>query len=238
MASDVMWRELSVLAAKKPLIVSMGSVAASGGYYVSTASRLVFALPLTVTGSIGIFYGKADVSELMKKIGVNIETHKTTPRADAESMYRGFTPDEKAELQRKVGQFYDVFLDRVSKGRGLTKQEVDAVGQGRVWTGQQALQHKLVDRMGGLRHALEAAREATGLPKDAPVVEYPPIEVSLLDRVLKLAGIDRADLPASIEALPAQLRDFARAIAPMLVHAGDVPLARMEHVPMEPDGKD
>ncbi len=156
MASDVMWRELQLLAKRKPLIVSMGSVAASGGYYIAAAADTIYALPLTVTGSIGIFYGKADLSRLLDKIGVHVETNRTTPRADAESLYRGFTADERAELERKVGQFYDVFLDRVSKGRRMSKAEVDAVGQGAVWYGQEALRHKLVGRLGGVREALDA----------------------------------------------------------------------------------
>src|ERR1019366_9371308 len=92
MAADVMWRELRLLAEKKPLIVSMGSVAASGGYYIAAAGKEIYALPLTITGSIGIFYGKADISGLLGKLGVTTETFKSTPRADAESFFRGFTP--------------------------------------------------------------------------------------------------------------------------------------------------
>ena len=158
LASDVMWRELSLLAKAKPLIVSMGTVAASGGYYVASASHDVFALPLTITGSIGVFYGKADLSGLLDKIGVTFDTYKTAPRADAESLFRGFTPEERQELEHKVDQFYDTFLDRVSQGRGLTKEQVDAVGRGRVWTGQEALERHLIDHLGGLREALAAAR--------------------------------------------------------------------------------
>jgi protease IV len=173
MAADVMWRELVLLAQKKPLIVSMGTVAASGGYYIATAGRVVMALPLTITGSIGIFYGKVDIAGLLDKLGVNVEVYKTAPRADAESIFRPFTDDERKELGHKVSQFYDVFLDRVSTERGLTKEQVDAAGQGRVWTGQQALAHRLVDRIGGLRDALEEARVEGGLPHDAPIVELP-----------------------------------------------------------------
>jgi protease-4 len=231
MASDVMWRELTLLADKKPLIVSMGSVAASGGYYIASAGKIIFALPLTVTGSIGVFYGKADVAELLKKIGVNTEAFRTAPRADAESPYRPFSPEEKVELQRKVGQFYDTFLDRVAAGRHITKDEVDAVGQGRVWLGQQAIQKKLVDRMGGLRHALEAAREAGGLPQDAAIVELPKLEASLLDRAVKLViGSPQQKL---IDGLPIQVRAIARALAPLVVYERNVALARLEWVPLD-----
>jgi protease-4 len=230
MGSDVMWRELERLGQKKPLIVSMGSVAASGGYYVAAPAKLIYALPLTVTGSIGIFYGKADTSELLGKLGVNVEVRKTTPRADAESLYRGFTDDERVELQRKVQQFYEVFLDRVATGRHMKKETVDAVGQGRVWAGQQALERGLVDRMGGLRHALEAAREMADLPQDAPIAEYPPVEKSLLDYAIGLAGL-RAE--ATVAGLPLSVRDALRAVAPLTLYGDGQALARMEWVPLE-----
>lgn len=234
MAADVMWRELQKLAEKKPLIVSMGSIAASGGYYVAAPAQKIFALPLTVTGSIGIFYGKADLSGLLGKLGVNVEVRKTTPRADAESLYRGFTPDEMRELRVKVGQFYDVFLDRVSAGRHMSKEAVDAVGQGRVWAGQQALQHGLVDEMGGLRHALEAARRAADLPDDAPIEEYPPIEASLFDYALSLVGI-KPSSALSVSGLPIQVKEVLRAVAPLSLYGEGRAMARMEWVPLEDD---
>jgi protease IV len=233
LASDVMWRELSLLAKKKPLIVSMGSIAASGGYYIAAAGTKVFALPLTITGSIGIFYGKADMSGLLKKIGVNVDVTQTTPRADAESLFRGFTEDERAELKRKVGQFYDVFLDRVAKGRKMSKESVDAVGQGRVWMGQQALSRGLVDEMGGLRHALEEARRMTGLPDDAPMAEYPARETSLVETALKLAGIQ-----SSATTLPPALIAPLHNAAPLFWQAPEGFFARMEYnesTPVEDD---
>lgn len=232
MASDVMWRELKKLAERKPLIVSMGSVAASGGYYVAAPGQVIYALPLTVTGSIGIFYGKADVSELLGKLGVNVEVRKTTPRADAESLFRGFTDDERVELQHKVRQFYDVFLDRVAQGRHMTKDEVDAVGQGRVWAGQQAIQHRLVDRMGGLRDALQAAREAAHLPDDAPIAEYPAVQQSILEYALGLVGL-KAGAGLVVDSLPVSVREILRGVAPMMIYGEGQALARMEWVPLE-----
>jgi protease IV len=236
LASDVMWRELALLGKAKPLVVSMGAVAASGGYYVASASKDIYALPLTVTGSIGVFYGKADVSGLLGKLGVTVDTYKTAPRADAESFFRGFTPEETHELEHKVDQFYDTFLDRVSQGRGMTKDQVDQVGRGRVWTGQQAFDRHLVDHLGGLREALEDARTAAYLPQDAPIVEYPPQATSLLDLALKLAGGAGSDTAAALagaqtlEALPPAVRAIARAVAPLLVYRGDEALARLEWV--------
>jgi protease-4 len=235
LASDVMWRELALLAKAKPLVVSMGSVAASGGYYVASASKNIYALPLTVTGSIGVFYGKADVSGLLGKLGVTIDTYKTAPRADAESFFRGFTPEERHELEHKVDQFYDTFLDRVSQGRGMSKEQIDLVGRGRVWTGQQAFERHLVDHLGGMREALADARASAYLPEDAPIVEYPPQNGSLLDWALKAVGAggnDQASLTAAqtLEALPPAVKAIARAVAPLLVYRSDEPLARLEWV--------
>jgi protease-4 len=231
MASEVMWRELKKLNEAKPVIVSMGGIAASGGYYVAAPSRMIFALPLTITGSIGIFYGKADISELLGKVGVNVEVRKTTPRADAESMFRPFTDDERAELRHKVQQFYDVFLDRVSEGRHISKEEVDAVGQGRVWAGQQALDKKLVDRMGGLRNALDAARDAGHLPQDCPIEEHPPVQTTLLEYALGLAGL-KADAKLDV-GLPMQVKQVLRGVAPLAIYGEATAMARMEWVPVD-----
>ena len=236
MASDVMWRELHLLAERKPLIVSMGSIAASGGYYIAAPAKEIFALPLTLTGSIGIFYGKADLSGLLGKLGVTIDTYKTTPRADAESLFRPFTPDEVDELHVKVRQFYDVFLDRVAQGRHMTTEAVDAVGQGRVWVGQQAIDKKLVDKLGGLREAIEEAEHLAGLPHDAPIAEYPVVTRSLLEWAL---GLNAETKAVAVDGLPLQIKDAVRAVAPLAVYARDVAMARMEWVPLEDDaGKD
>ncbi len=228
MAADVIWRQVQLAAGVKPIVVSMGSAAASGGYYISAPATRIYANPLSVTGSIGIFYGKADVSELLKKIGVSVEVFKTAPRADAESIFRPFTPEEKVELERKVAQFYDMFLSRVAQGRKLTNSQVDAVGQGRVWTGEQALAHKLVDEIGGMRQALAEARRLADLPDDAPIVELPN-ETSLLGQLLGAAGAHTSDKPL----LPAQLLDMARALAPFAVQASDKPQAHIEILPVE-----
>jgi protease-4 len=119
----------------------------------------------------------------------------------------------------------------------MTKKQVDDVGQGRVWTGQQALRNGLVDKLGGLREALAAARLAGNLPEDAPIVEEPPIDQTLLEKALELAGLHAGAM--SIDGLPVQVKDVARAIAPMAVYSGEVPLARAEWVPLEDEvGKD
>ncbi len=229
MAADVIWREAELTAKVKPLIVSMGTVAASGGYYASVASRLVYATPFTTTGSIGIFYGKADIEQLLHKIGVNVETLRTAPRADAESIFRPFTDDERIALGGKVKQFYDVFVDRVSRGRHMSPAQVDAVARGRVWMGRAALAHGLIDRLGGIRQALDEARRLTQLPEDAPLVELPVPETTLLDIVANAAGVREPD-PGEIarSVVPSQLTTTLRALAPFLVFSPDQPMALLE----------
>jgi len=233
MAADVIYREIQLTTKVKPVIVSMGSAAASGGYYISAPGTHVFANPLSITGSIGIFYGKADVAELMRRIGVSVEMYKTAPRADAESIFRPFTPDERAELHRKVAQFYDVFLTRVASGRKLSKADVDAIGQGRVWTGQQALERKLVDELGGLRQAIALARKLGNVPEHGPIVELPPPDTTLIGRLLGIEGI-KAGEGGAASLLPAQFLDLVRALSPFVVHTGDKPLALMEMTAVEP----
>ncbi len=228
MAADVIWRQVQLTARVKPVIVSMGSAAASGGYYIASPATKIYANPLTITGSIGIFYGKADVAELLKKIGLSVEVYKTAPRADAESIFRPFTPEEKSELGRKVAQFYDMFVSRVAEGRKLDKKAVDAVGQGRVWTGEEAKARKLVDELGGLRQALAEARRLAKLPEYAPIVELPVIETSLVGKLLGLEGVKASELPP----LPGELYEMAKALAPFAVHPPDKPLARIEIVPV------
>ena len=131
-----------------------------------------------------------------------------------------------------MDQFYDTFLDRVSQGRGMSKEDVDAVGRGRVWMGQQAIEKRLIDHLGGLREALEAARAAGNLPDDAPILEVPRAEESLIEKVLKIAtggGAAIASRPQRRQ-LPAPIRSLARALAPLVVYRSDEPLARMEWV--------
>jgi protease-4 len=230
MAADVIWRQVQLTARVKPVVVSMGSAAASGGYYIAAPATRIFANPLTITGSIGIFYGKADVSELLRKIGVTVEVYKTAPRADAESIFRPFSDEERRELTRKVGQFYDMFLSRVAEGRRISKPAVDAVGQGRVWTGEQAKERKLVDELGGLRQALAEARRLAGMPEETPIVELPPSETTILGRILGIEGVKaEVSLP-----LPPQIYEMARALAPFAIYPNDRPLALMEITPVSP----
>ena len=231
MASDVIWREVELLAKKKPVVVSMGTVAASGGYYIAAPATRIFANPLTITGSVGVYAGKADATELMQRLGVTSEVVKTAPHADANSIFRPYTPEERLALQQRVEQYYDVFLSRVAKGRNLTKEQVDMVGRGKVWTGEQAVEKKLVDEVGGLRQALDYARRAGRLPRHAPIVEYPPPSRSLLGQVLGLEGVGTKS-PA--EFLPEEVARIATALAPFVVFDPNEPMALLELVDVSP----
>lgn len=231
LAADVILREAILTARAKPLIVSMGSSAASGGYYASMAGGPIFANRATITGSIGIFYGKVDVVGLLNKLGVTLEAFRSAPRADAESFFRPFTDDERRELGVKVKQFYDLFIARVAEGRKMKPADIDAVARGRVWTGAQALQHGLVDRIGGLREALAEARARADLPPDAPILELPEEDDSLLGFLLNMAGVTAAGVQVPAGALiPPALLDVARALTPFMVFDSNRPLALSEVV--------
>jgi protease-4 len=233
LASDVILREAALTAKAKPLIVSMGSKAASGGYYAAVAGREIFANRATLTGSIGIFYGKVDVVGLLDKLGVATQMYRAEPRADAESLFRPFTDDEHEVLGRKVKQFYDLFVGRVADGRKLSADAVHAVAQGHVWTGEQAKEKKLVDHVGGIRQAMDRARELGGLPIDAPVVELPAIKKTLFERALEWIGVPQLQ-STDTSWIPPPVIDVARALLPFTVLASDRPLARMEVMISEP----
>jgi protease-4 len=170
-ASDLIWRELvrARKEKKKPVIASMGDVAASGGYYVAAGADEIWAEPSTLTGSIGVFIGHFDAQQLFGKLGLSLVTVKRGESADLFSTARELTEAERKTLQSWVEGFYQQFLGRVAEARHLSKEDVDKVAQGRVWTGAQALERKLVDRLGGLDGALAAAKARAGLGADAQV---------------------------------------------------------------------
>jgi protease-4 len=164
LASEVMWREVVLAKQAKPVIVSMGNVAASGGYYISCAADTIVAEPNTITGSIGVFGVLFNAQGFMNnKLGVTIDTVKTNLHADIGSIYRPLTASERDIIQKSVEHVYDVFITRVAEGRKLTKEKVDEIGQGRVWSGVDAKRIGLVDVLGGLETAIEIAAQKAGL---------------------------------------------------------------------------
>ena len=163
-ASDLLWR--AVMEARrhgKPVVVSMADVAASGGYLVSVAADAIVAEPATLTGSIGVFALKPDLSGLLEKLGVGLWSAQRGQNARIDSFAKAWTPEERRLVERQVRAFYDAFVAKVAEGRRLPTEEVDRVAQGRVWTGEQALSLGLVDRLGGLEDAVALAREKAGL---------------------------------------------------------------------------
>jgi len=155
LASDVIWREVTLAKKVKPVIVSMGDVAASGGYYISCAANYIFADPNTITGSIGVFGLMPNAQKLFsEKLGIHIDTVNTNKHSDLGSLYRSATETEAVYIQRGVEQVYSTFTKRVAEGRGMSQADVDSIGQGRVWSGADALGIKLVDALGGLKDAV------------------------------------------------------------------------------------
>jgi protease-4 len=156
--SDVIWREVALARKEKPVIVSMSDVAGSGGYWIALPATKIVAQPQTLTGSIGVLAGKFSIDGLMTKLGMTAEKVAFGAHADEYSLFRPFTENERKALKDDLLWTYDQFLARAVQGRGLTRDEVDAVGKGRVWTGRQAKERKLVDELGGLTMAIGLAK--------------------------------------------------------------------------------
>jgi protease IV len=163
-ASDVIWREVGLTRKKKPVVVSMGDVAASGGYYVAMGSDAIVAQPGTITGSIGVFGGKFSLQGLYEKVGVTREILKRGQHADLFDAYRPWTDEERAKVHEMMASFYTRFVSKAAEGRKKSYEEIDAVAQGRVWTGADAVERGLVDRLGGLEVALSLAKERAKIP--------------------------------------------------------------------------
>ncbi len=170
--SEQIWYAVSELKKEKPVIVSMGDYAASGGYYLSCCADTIVAEPTTLTGSIGIFGLYPNVQGLTEKIGLDFDVVKTNRFADFGTPGRPLNADESSLMQMMVNEGYNLFLERCAQGRGMTKEEVDKVGQGRVWTGADALELGLVDELGGLDRALEIAVEKAGV-EHYTLMSYP-----------------------------------------------------------------
>ncbi|MDR1504976.1 MAG: signal peptide peptidase SppA [Prevotella sp.] len=162
-ASEQIWKAVTDLKEKKPVVVSMGDYAASGGYYISCNASKIIAQPNTLTGSIGIFGMFPNVEGLTKKVGLTFDNVKTNAHADFGDMTRPMRDDEKAILQNYIERGYDLFLTRCSDGRGIAKNSLDSIAQGRVWTGNQAVKIGLVDELGGIDKAIEEAAKLANL---------------------------------------------------------------------------
>jgi len=173
LASEIIWREIQKTKEIMPVIVSMGNLAASGGYYISCLADTIVAQPNTITGSIGVFGLIPNMQELFEeKLGFSFDLVKTGKYGDLGSMTRKVTDSESAIIQKSVNEIYDLFLTRVSEGRKMDKDMVHEIAQGRVWTGVQAKENGLVDVIGGLQKAISIAAEKINL-EEYTITEYP-----------------------------------------------------------------
>lgn len=190
LASDVIWRETVLAKKAKPFVVSMGDVAASGGYYISCAADRIFAQPNTITGSIGVFGLIPNAQKaLSEKLGITIDTVNTNKHSDVGTILRGVTKEEHAYIQQGVEKIYDVFITKVGEGRHMQKGDVDSIGQGRVWSGADAIKINLVDELGGLNDAISYAAKKANL-KDYKTRDYPKRK----DPILEMLGASQEEM--------------------------------------------
>lgn len=176
LASEGIWRELTLARKEKPVVVSFGDVAASGGYYISCAADSIFASPTTITGSIGVFGIIPNMQSFFKnKLGVTFDGVKTAPYADAGSIYRPLSENEKKFIQKSIDEVYLNFKQRVAEGRKTSIEYIDSIAQGRVWSGTKALKNGLIDKYGGLQDAIDCAARMAKI-KNYQLKEYPGIK--------------------------------------------------------------
>ena len=196
LASDIIWREVDLLRQAKPVVVSMGNQAASGGYYIACPATKIVANPTTITGSIGVFGILFNAAKGAKdKLGITADAALTEPYADFASIFRPMKPVEKVFLQHSIENIYGVFVSHVAQGRAMNVGDVDAIAQGRVWSGIDAQRLKLVDELGGLQYAINLAADLAALTDYSPV-EYPKAKGSV-EVILEMFGAASARIFAS-----------------------------------------
>ena len=212
-ASEVIGREVVLTAKKKPVIVSMGNLAASGGYWISMGSRKIFAEANTITGSIGVFGMLPNVEKLAANNGVTWDVVKTAKFADTNTISRAKNPEELANIQKVVDRVYDRFITKVANSRKLPKDKVQEIAQGRVWSGAAAKELGLVDQIGGLEDAVKEAAKQAKLGNDWQLEEYPKRR-SLEERILeKLSGVRAAKIAVKLDPLTAEVKKMQEELA-------------------------
>ncbi len=190
LASELIWREIELTKKVKPVIVSMGDLAASGGYYIACNADKIIAEPTTITGSIGVFGMLPNVKGLADKWGINAEQVTTNKNSIPYSFFEPMNEEQEAFIKEGINDIYELFTNRVADGRGMTQDDVKAIAQGRVWTGVDALSNGLIDELGGLELALKYAAEAAEI-EDYKIKEFPVFEKDL-DKVLQSFGLAKA----------------------------------------------
>jgi protease-4 len=211
LASDVIWRQVQVLRKSKPVVVSMSDVAASGGYYIAMGSDGIVAQPGTITGSIGVVTGKFVLKGLYEWMGMNHEVMKRGANADLFSATVRFSPEQETLVHAQMEAFYKDFVTKVADGRKKSYEEVHAMAQGRVWTGEQALGNGLVDRLGGIPEAIELAKEKAKIPKGEAVrVNVWPKPRSIIEAFLNTSQ-DEMARARLLSSMPPELAEMYRA---------------------------
>lgn len=187
-ASDDIWREMNLLSKKKPMVISMSDLAASGGYYMAMTGDPIVAYPQTETGSIGVVYGKPDLRGLYDKLGITKDSIQRGKHAGIDSDYTALTPDERLMLQKGIDESYAQFVTKVAEARHRNYQDIAPVAEGRVWLGSQAQARGLVDQLGGIDTAIELVKKKAGIPagEQVSLIVYPPPR-NILDVLLKRA---------------------------------------------------
>ena len=230
-ASDVIWREVMLTRNVKPLIASMSDVAASGGYYIAMPAHAIVAQPATLTGSIGVVMLKFVIDGTLKKLGMNVEGVSKGRFADLYSPVRAFTPEERAKVQEQMQATYDTFVEKAAAGRNTTPERIDAIAQGRVWTGAQGKEIGLVDELGGLERALVVARQRAKIAPDSEVeiVVYPSRK-SFYDFVRNPFGASERSTALAVLLGLRDPRPLQTLTAPLQVFRRGEPLAIMPNV--------
>jgi protease-4 len=241
LASDLIWHEVMELRKVKPVIASVGGMAASGGYYIACAAQRIFAEPSSIVGSIGVFGGKVVIGPALSEVGVNSVTFPASRAPGAAERAAYLSPliswdDPTRERVRVLMQsIYDLFIQRVSLGRKMPEDKVRVSAEGRIWSGPQGLERGLIDELGGLQQAIAHARKVAGLAPNTPATVEGASE-GLLDMLMLDAEADEARVATAIaelkarrllalDALPAELRPFAASLGPLL--AGETVVAAL-----------
>jgi protease-4 len=228
-ASDVIWREVMLTREVKPVIASMSDVAASGGYYIAMPAHQIVAEPATLTGSIGVVMVKFVIDGTLDKLGVNIDGVSDGRFAEMYSPVRAFTPEERAKVEQQMQATYDAFVEKAAAGRQTTPERIDAVAQGRVWTGKQAKELGLVDELGGLQRAIALAKSRAEIAEDSEVelVIYPQRK-SIYELMQAPFGAESGAVRALLGLQ--DVRTMERLTAPLRVFRRGEPLAIMPNV--------
>ena len=206
LSSDIIWNALMKAKKEKPLVVSMGNVAASGGYYLAVAGDEIYATDMTITGSIGVFATVPNVKDFSESIGINASHVETHDNALGYSIFQAPEGDFRATIKRGIEHVYDTFKARVASGRNMTMEEVEVLAQGRVWTGEQALENGLIDGLGGMDQALEAAARLAEL-EEYNLISYPKIDPDFDDLISVMGPLGAVD-QVLMEQYPEEIRVF------------------------------